>query len=143
MVKYLSKEDYKAIQEAIAAAEKKTSGEIRVHIRTKTQENILKHAEQIFKELNMHKTKQRNGVLILVDPKHCRFALFGDQGIHEEVGNVFWQSTRDVMESYFRKNEIMQGILQAVKSVGEELGRYFPLLHENPNELSNDVTEDK
>ncbi len=142
MVKYLDTSELEAIRSEIMKQERATSGQIRVHIRTSTDTDILVHAKTIFKKLKMRKTRLRNGVLILVDPRNRRFAIFGDEGIHKEAGDVFWRDTRDVMEKYFLKNELKQGIIEGVRSVGLKLKQYFPAQSENINELPDEITQD-
>ena len=143
MVSFLGKEDKKKIIEAIRQVEKTTSGEIRVHVMAKCKEDTMKEAKKVFDRLSMHRTKQRNSVLIFVALKSRRFAIFGDQGIHERVGESFWHRTRDVLSDYFSKNQIRQGIVAAVYSIGGELEHLFPRrANQNPNELSDQVTEE-
>ena len=55
-----------AMVAAIKQAEKDTSGEIRVHIENRSKIDVLDRAADVFAHLNMHKTAQRNGVLIYV-----------------------------------------------------------------------------
>ena len=67
MVKpFFTKEEEKEIVEAIQAAERGTTGEIRVHVRKQCKKHPLAEAQQIFKKLNMQRTTERNGVLIFV-----------------------------------------------------------------------------
>ena len=142
MVSFLGKEDKKKIIEAIRQVEKTTSGEIRVHVMAKCKEDTMKEAKKVFDRLCMHRTQQRNSVLIFVALKSRRFAIFGDQGIHERVGESFWHRTRDVLSDYLSKNQMRQGIVAAVYSIGEQLERFFPRrADQNPNELSDQVTE--
>ncbi len=71
------------IESAIKAAEKATSGEVRVHIENKcSQANVLDRAAEVFATLKMHKTALRNGVLFYVAVKDKKFAILGDIGIN-------------------------------------------------------------
>ena len=90
MVIFLDKNLKDEIVSAINNAEKITSGEIRVHIQSKCKEDVLSEAKKVFHRLKMHKTKERNGVLIFIALKSKRFAILGDSGIHEKVENDFW-----------------------------------------------------
>ncbi len=141
MVSFLGAEDKKKIIEAIRQVEKTTSGEIRVHVMGKCKEDAMKEAKKVFERLGMRRTQHRNAVLIFVALKSRRFAIFGDQGIHEGVGELFWHRPSDILSDYFSKNQIRQGIVAAVYSVGKELGRLFPRHAEDGNELSDRVTE--
>ena len=142
MVKYWDARDLDAIRAGIAEAEKNTSGEIRVHLSVRTQEDMLAVAKTIFKKLKMHKTRLRNGVLILVDPRNKRFAVFGDEGIHAKTGDDFWRATRDAMQAGFASGRWTEGVLAGVKSAGKKLTEHFPVGAEDGNELANEVTQD-
>jgi len=137
----LDKMDRKKIEKAIDQAEGLTSGEIRVHLQARCGENILRDAQKTFTRLKIHRTAERNGVLIFVAWKSRAFAILGDLGIHERAGDVFWNATRDIMTSYFAKGEIREGIVKGVLSAGGELGKHFPPKPGDRNELPDTVTE--
>jgi Predicted membrane protein len=44
----------------------------------------------------MRNTAERNGVLIFLVPSRRRFAVLGDTGIHEKVGQEFWEAVAEV-----------------------------------------------
>ena len=89
----------------------------------------------------MHKTKDRNGVLIFVAWKSRKFSIVGDEGIHAKVGGPFWNETRDSMTAHFSKNDITGGILAGVRSVGDKLKAHFPSKSGDRNELSDNLSE--
>ncbi len=128
------------IQEAIRCAEEQTSGEIRVHIDQKCSGDPIKRAIKVFKKLKMDATEQRNGVLLYLSFSDRKLAIIGDEGINKLVPVDFWDSTKEQMILDFRNAEFTQGIVKAIESAGKQLGRYFPLLENDENELSNEVT---
>lgn len=128
------------IEDAIALAEKDTSGEIRVHIEDHCNEEILDHAAFIFKTLEMEKTAARNGVLIYLAVLDKKFAIIGDSGINAKVPDGFWDSTRDIMTTRFRNNELVEGIVEGVRHAGQQLKQHFPYQQDDINELSNEVS---
>jgi uncharacterized membrane protein len=128
------------IQEAIRCAEEQTSGEIRVHIDQKCSGDPIKRAIKVFKKLKMDATEQRNGVLLYLSFSDRKLAIIGDEGINKLVPVDFWDSTKELMILDFRNGEFTQGIVKAIESAGKQLGRYFPLLENDENELSNEVT---
>ena len=67
---------------AIAAAEARTSGEIRVFISSAKAEEPVVAAERQFERMNMTQTAARNGVLIFLAPASHTFAVVGDNNIH-------------------------------------------------------------
>jgi uncharacterized membrane protein len=131
------------IVEAIEQAEMGTSGEIRVHLSHDPKETeILAHARACFEKLKMHETRERNAVLLYVNRKLRRFALYGDQGIHEKVGQEFWNSLARRISGHIRERDLTAGILHAVEEISRELQAHFPANSKSKNELPNEVTED-
>ena len=97
---FFRKSEEEQIVAAIKAAEKNTSGEIRVHIEASSKEkDPLERAVQVFQELEMHQTEARNGVLFYLAYEDHAFSIFGDQGINQKVPVGFWDSTRDQMQT--------------------------------------------
>jgi uncharacterized membrane protein len=141
-MRFFSPEEEQRIIEAIRAAEGQTSGEIRVHVDRHPQRPALEEAVRMFSRLGMHQTQARNGVLILISPQRREFAIIGDEGIHALVGDDFWQAERDLMQASFRQGQFVEGLAQAIAQVGEKLKQYFPRLHDDANELSDEVSYD-
>jgi uncharacterized membrane protein len=139
--KFFITEDIDAITQAIKSAEKETSGEIRVHIEEFCKnKNVLDRAAKVFAELKIHKTELRNGVLIYLAFRDKKFAIIGDKGINRVVEPNFWDSTRDLMQDYFRKSEFTLGLVDGIKRAGEQLKLYFPYQKDDINELSDEVS---
>ena len=134
--------DKKAVIEAIRDAERGTSGEIRVHLHRVPTNDALSDARKLFKRLGMHRTQERNGVLLFIAPKSQTFAIVGDEGIHARVGDAFWNTTRDRMQKEFSQGRLQEGVLAGVRSAGERLKEYFPAKRDDRDELSNEVTEE-
>lgn len=142
MVGTLDRQSEKEIVAAIEAAEQKTSGEIRVHLKKRLPKgrSVREEAEKTFTRLRMHRTRERNGVLIFVVFDNHEFAILGDSGIHARVGAAFWDETRDRMAALFAEGKSKEGIIAGVSSAGEKLAAYFPCGKDDKNELSNRLT---
>ena len=141
MVGHWGKHARYEIVEAIRRVEESTRGEIRVHVKPGGSKEPMKEAVKVFRRLGMHRTKERNAVLIFVAPKNRCFAIVGDEGIHRKVGDDFWNGTRDVMSGLFTQGDIVGGIVAAVRSAGDKLKVHFPASSNNPDELSDAVSE--
>lgn len=128
------------IMQAIAKAEKQTSGEIRVHIENKCKEAVLDRAAFIFAELKMHKTDLRNGVLFYLSLDDKKFAILGDAGINKEVPDNFWESTKQAVLNHFVKGELVEGLQVGISLAGEQLASYFPYQSNDKNELSDEIS---
>ncbi|WP_276362285.1 TPM domain-containing protein [Daejeonella sp. H1SJ63] len=135
-----SEEEQKQISSAVASAERFTSGEIRICVEKTCSEDVLDRAANYFKKLGMDKTVQRNGVLIYIATEDHRFAIIGDAGINKLVPDNFWDSTKDVMLSYFKNGDLAGGITAGIRLAGQQLQTYFPYQDGDLNELSDDIS---
>lgn len=124
---------------AIAAAEQKTSGEIRVFVASATVADPVAAAQQQFARLNMHLTAGRNGVLIFIAPKSQNFAVVGDVAVHERCGQSFWETMAAEMQSRFRAGDFTDGVVHVIRTAGDLLAAHFPPNPDDHNELPNNV----
>jgi uncharacterized membrane protein len=125
---------------AIRAAERKTSGEVRVFI--SHQKDVLDPvaaAQQEFNRLGMLKTRDRNSVLIYLAPGPRKFAVIGDTGVHARCGDAFWTELAHSMSARFRSGEFTEGIVQGINRAGELLAEHFPRRPDDNNELPDRV----
>ena len=139
---FLSKLEHDQIVAAICAAESKTSGEIRVYIqRGKLNTDPLISAQKKFYRLRMHKTSERNAVLIFIAPRAHKFAVVGDKAIHEKCGEQFWQQVVDGMREHFQKEKFSRAIVEGIEEVGKLLSTHFPRTATSSNELPDEIVE--
>jgi uncharacterized membrane protein len=92
----------------------------------------------------MHRTRDRNAVLVFVVPARRRFVVLGDSGIHEKVGQSFWENVAKAISGAFRAGDFTGGLVQGIETIGEELRTHFP--YQGPrdtNELPDDVEFDR
>ena len=131
--------DEKAIVDAIADAEKRTSGEIRVFVSEGLVEDPVKEAEKQFVTLGMTATRRRNGVLIYFAPKSQKYAVLGDTAVHVRCGQDFWQHITEEMTPLLKAGKFTEAILLAVREVGAALAREFPWEPGDKDELPNRI----
>ncbi|HET8798073.1 MAG TPA: TPM domain-containing protein, partial [Thermoanaerobaculia bacterium] len=123
---FLASLDQPRIVEAIASAEKRTSGEIRVHVQPKARGDINEVAARTFERLGMTKTALRNGVLLFIACEEQRFVILGDRGIDEKAPPGFWDAIAAKLRERFKAGEYTEGIVEAIHAAGEELRHDFP-----------------
>lgn len=138
---FFTDKEKELIVAAIEEAEKRTSGEIRVHVEPGSGKDPIDRAKEVFEKLGMTKTELRNGVLIYLATKEHRFAIIGDQGIDRVVPADFWENTKERMSGLFKEGRFVDGICYGVKSTGEHLAVHFPYQSDDVNELSNEISE--
>lgn len=127
---------------AIADAEKKTSGEIRICISSRKQDDALAAAQARFEKLGMTNTRERNGALIYFAPLSQKFAVIGDAGIHARCGSDFWQAITTEMHQLLQAGKFTEAAVYAVEKVGSALAEHFPRRPDDANELPNHVVGD-
>jgi len=136
----LSRAELERVREAVRKAEARTSGEIRVHLDDTIVDDVLDHAAFVFEELGMHRTRDRNGVLIFVSVAQRRAAVIGDIGIHEKLPHGFWNDTLAVILEQFKAEHYCEGLCAGVERLGEQLRTHFPRMRDDRNELSDEVS---
>ena len=128
-----------SIDAAIKQAESRTSAEIKLVVARHCWADLKTRAAAIFRKLGLDKTAERNCVLILLILTNREFLIYGDQGIHEKVGQSFWDDVRDLMTNRFRNDEFSEGLCEGVAMIGEKLARHFPRRPDDKNEISDEV----
>ena len=136
---YFKETHRKEVNDAIAAAEKKTSGEIRLFIEDTCKDDVLDRAAFLFHQLKMDATKERNGVLIYLAMKSHKFAIIGDAGINAKVPPDFWNNIKAAMQNHFTVGEYSKGLETGIHMAGDALQKFFPYLGSDTNELSDDI----
>lgn len=138
---FLTQSEEQEVIEAIRIAELNTSGEIRVHLEKTSNGDATNRALELFYTLKMDNTKLQNGVLIYVAIEEKTFVIYGDKGINDVVSNDFWDSTKDVMQSYFKQGNFKQGLVEGIIKSGEQLKKHFPWQDGDIDELSNEISK--
>lgn len=135
--------EQRAIVEAIEAAERRTSGEIRVHLEHHCKGgDAYERGRELFEQLGMTATAERNGVLVYLATGDGDFAVLGDRGIHEHVGPEFWDDVVAHMQECFRAGEFARGMTEAITRIGHQLSARFPYEGEatDVNELDDEIS---
>lgn len=138
---FFTMEENERMVQAIRNAETQTSGEVRVFVESRCRYvDPLDRARELFWKLQMDQTKERNAVLVYVAIRHRQFAVFADAGIHEKVGDRFWQQEVEEMKKHFREDRHTEAIEKVIRDVGSALQHHFPYDKEtDKNELPDDI----
>lgn len=137
----LSQQEKEDLKKSIQEAESKSSAEIRVYLEKKCPGDVLDRASFLFKELKMHETLERNGVLIYLAHEDRTFAIIGDSGIHAKLGTNYWEAIKNEMLSFFKEEKVFEGLQLGVEKVGIELVKFFPKSGQDVNELTDDIID--
>ena len=124
---FFTQEQNERLVDAIKMAEKETSGEIRLYVESKSPaKEPVDRAKELFLKLKMDKSQLHNATLIYVAVKHRQAAVYGDDGIHREVGEKYWQDVLAKMFLHFRQEKLVDGICNGIEELGQALKFYFP-----------------
>ena len=139
---FFNQEQKKQVTDAIQEAELNTSGEIRVHIESNCNEDVLDRAAFMFEKLAMHKTELRNGVLFYLSVNDRKFAILGDAGINKVTPDNFWDEIKETVIGHFKQEEYAEGLSNGIKMAGKALKKHFPYQKDDVNELSDEISFD-
>jgi uncharacterized membrane protein len=138
---FLTSTEEQKVVKAIKEAERDTSGEIRVHIEKISHKITFERAKEVFFELKMDQTKDRNAVLLYIATESHQFAILGDEGINKVVPVNFWEKETQMITSYFAQNKNCEALEKGIEKVGKKLKKFFPYKTDDINELTNEISK--
>lgn len=138
---FFSQEENDMIVQSIRDAERQTSGEVRVFVESHCKFiDPLDRALEIFTQLKMENTQQRNGVLFYVAMKDRQLAIFADSGIHSATGSQYWEDVVKQILSLFNNESYAIGVKACITKIGDALKTHFPYDAEtDKNELPDEI----
>ncbi len=92
-------------------------------------------AQVEFYELELSRTEQRTGVLLMVSLMEHRAVVLADRGIAEKLDVTAWQELVDLMVQGVKAGDLADGMSRAVLRCGELLAPHFPIAPGDENEL--------
>jgi uncharacterized membrane protein len=143
MSKLFTREEESLIEAKIAELENCTSAELKVVIVNYCWGTLIQKAQNLFEKHNLHKTEQRNAVMVLLVVKNRELLIYGDMGINAVLGKGFWVDTKDKMITSFKNGQMLEGITLGLEDIGTQLVEYFPSKNGDINELSNGIIYEK
>ena len=69
----------------------------------------------------MRATRDRNGILFFIVPSRRAFAIIGDEGIHQKVGQDFWNKLAAAMSKDFMNGKFNEGLVAGIAECGRLL----------------------
>jgi uncharacterized membrane protein len=138
---FLTEEEKAAVTRAIQEAEKMTSGEVRVYIESHCRfVDPIDRAREVFAQLKMHVTEERNGVLLYIAYDDHQLAVLGDEGIYTKVPQPFWEATIGKITAHFKDSHFGEGMVAGLGEIGRALQQYFPFdAAADKNELPDEI----
>jgi len=127
-----------AIEQAIAASEKRHGGEIRFAVepaldRVFSRQTARERALEVFSLLRLWDTEARNGVLIYLLLADRDIEIVADRGVKAPADE--WEAICRTMETSLRRGAFGQAALDGIAAVSRVLEREFPRRTGDRNEL--------
>jgi len=103
-------------------------------------EKVRRRALRHFLESGVHRTRERNGVLIFISLLERRIEIVTDIGITDRVASSSWDEVvAELGASLRRGDDHGEALARAVIQCGDILAGHFPPRDDDINELSNEV----
>jgi uncharacterized membrane protein len=118
--------DKKRVREAIVRAETATASPISVSIVPHVTGDVHAAALHDLHRRRRSRAPERNAVQFFVVPSRREFAVVGDAGAHERLGQDAWKSVAATVEQHFRLGDPTAGLVAGIEEVGQLLARHFP-----------------
>jgi uncharacterized membrane protein len=133
-----------AIEQAIAASEKRHDAELRFAVEAGLPlaallrgQTARQRAVEVFSQLRVWDTEHNSGVLVYVQLVDRKVEILADRGINALVAQVEWDAICRRIEQSYRKGAFEAGTRAAIEEISLRLARHFPPRGTNPNELPN------
>jgi uncharacterized membrane protein len=112
---------------ALAGAERNTAGKVYVYVSHRLITDALGAARVRFHKLGLaSRHEQRPSVLIYIAPKTNKFAIIGDEAVHERCGDAYWQELAARLSLDLRAGDPTAALVNAIATLGKTLEQHFP-----------------
>jgi uncharacterized membrane protein len=118
--------DKQRVKDAILRAEQTTTAPISVSIAPHANGGVHAAALHDLHRRGLSRAAERNAVHFFVVPSRREFAVVGDTGAHERLGQDVWNSVAATVEKHFRLGDPTAGLIAGIEEVGRQLARHFP-----------------
>jgi uncharacterized membrane protein len=136
------------IEEAIGAAERRHSGQIRFAVEAALHPAALlrgvsarERAIEVFSALRVWDTEGNNGVLIYLLLADRDVEIVADRAIAAKVSAADWQAICWEMENQFKRRDFERALVAGVGAVAALLAQHFPPGERPVDELPNAPVE--
>jgi putative membrane protein len=104
------------------------------------RERVRRRAAEQFMAKNLHRTRERTGVLIFVSLAERMAELIADEGIAAQVDRHVWDQAMAALIAGLKRGEPAAGFAAAIGLCADVLAERFPVgPGDNPNELPDAV----
>jgi putative membrane protein len=106
------------------------------------EEEVFEKALRVFRQLELNRTAERTGILILVSLLEHRVQVLADSGINARVKPGTWDEVVEIVLAGIKGGDVCQGLCDAIDRCGEILAKEFPVQPDDVNELPDRLHKD-
>jgi putative membrane protein len=99
------------------------------------EEEVFERALRAFREMEVSRTAERTGILILVSLLEHRVQVLADSGINALVKPGTWDEVVEIVLTGIKSGDLCQGLCDAIDRCGEILAQEFPIQPDDVDEL--------
>jgi uncharacterized membrane protein len=136
----ISPEEQNRLLDKIARNEKRSCGEVRIHVTGRRVKDPLEEARRTVTSLGRTATNRRNGVLVFLSLPSRSFAIVGDEEMDRITPADYWEGLRDTLAENFAAGEYCEGLLDILDRVEAVLTEHFPYEKGDVDELPDDIS---
>jgi len=137
-----NKSEIALIETHLKKAELTSSCELRIFIEWDCVfDDAIDRAKEIFNELQMQATQERNALLIYVATDAKKFAIFGDEAIYEKAGGAsFWEAAAAGFVNDVKSIDVTHALVKCIDTLSVPMQKHFPAdALRNDNELADEI----
>ena len=100
---------------------------------------VREFAKKIFFQKNLHKTRDKTGVLIFISLFERQVLILGDEGINSKIAQEDWENIVHIIKTGIRSKQTIDGLKNGILACKGHLEKFFPIKSDDTNELSNEL----
>jgi putative membrane protein len=100
---------------------------------------VMQRAVRAFYEKGLYKTRKNTGVLFFMSLLERKVWVLADKGIYEKIEQETLKRYSKMVSQGIKDGRACDALCDAIKESGELLARYFPITHDDADELSDEV----
>lgn len=110
--------------------------------RERIEQKVRDRALTIFYEKGLHRTRDNTGVLIFISVMEKRVWILADRGIYEKIEQTTLDDFARLLSRGIKEGRSCDALCETIEGIGKILSIYFPIKHDDSNEISNNVIFD-
>ena len=100
-------------------------------------------AKAEFYQHGLHKTREENGILIMLAIFERMVVVLGDKGVNNKVAPDYWDVMKNKIIGGIKQKQTGRVIAEVIKSSVDEFKKHFPVKPGDKNELPDEIVTNK